>query len=42
MLALLPFLVVISELVQADDRISSGTGNEKDLFRDMPDRHQYA
>lgn len=35
-------LMVISELIQAADRISSGNDNEKVLFRDMPDWRQYA
>jgi hypothetical protein len=34
-------LMVISELIQAADRISSGIDNEKALFRDMPAWRQY-
>lgn len=35
-------LMVITELIQAADRISSGNDNEKVLFRDMPAWRQYA
>jgi 3'-5' exoribonuclease len=35
-------LIVISEMIQAADRISSGIDNEKELFRDMPVWRQYA
>ena len=35
-------LMVMSELVQAADRISTGADNERDLFRNVPDWRQYA
>ena len=34
-------LMVISELVQVADRISTGADNERDLFRRLPDWRQY-
>ena len=34
-------LMVMSELVQAADRISTGADNERELFRDMPNWRQY-